>query len=118
MEKPHKKLVAWQESVKLSIRIYEATKYFPDEEKYGLAIQMRRAVVSIASNIAEGAARKGKKELQQFLNIARGSRSELDTQVEIAYRLDYFDKDKKNEIDALMEKVDRLIYGFLKSVEK
>ncbi len=63
---------------------------------------MRRAVVSIASNIAEGAARKGKKEFQQFLNIARGSLSELDTQVEIAYRLDYFDKDKKNEIDALI----------------
>lgn len=67
--------------------VYAATAGFPDEERYGLTAQMRRAAVSVPSNIAEGAARQSKPELHHFLSIARGSLSELDTQVEIAKRL-------------------------------
>lgn len=81
VDKPHKKLVVWQKAMALALVLYEATKSFPDEEKYRLVSQMRRAAVSIPSNLAEGAARSSHKELRQFISIARGSLSELDTQV-------------------------------------
>lgn len=69
--------------------VYATTAEFPDHERYGLTAQMRRATVSVPSNIAEGAARKSKAELHHFLSIARGSLSELDTQLEIAMRLQF-----------------------------
>jgi four helix bundle protein len=75
----HKKLEIWQEGVDLATHIYLVTEQFPKSEVYGLSSQMRRAVVSIPSNIAEGAARNSSKEFAHFLNIAGGSLSELDT---------------------------------------
>lgn len=80
----HKDLEVWKRAVELAREVYETTKSFPKEEVFGLTSQMKRASVSIASNIAEGAARKGQQEFVQFLYIAIGSASELDTQIEIA----------------------------------
>lgn len=117
MDKPHRKLVVWQNAVELSVLTYQFTQAFPQPEQYALSIQMRRAAVSVPSNLAEGAARKGKKEFLQFLNIARASLSELDTQVEIAYRVGYLDQTRKDRFDENMSEVDRLLFGFLKSVE-
>ena len=78
MEKPHKKLEVWQRSVDFATEIYKVTGQFPNEERYGLISQMRRASISIPSNLAEGAAR-GTNEFIQFVRIAIGSASELDT---------------------------------------
>jgi four helix bundle protein len=118
MDKPHKRLLVWQKAVELCVLMYEVTERFPKQEMFGLISQMRRAALSVASNLAEGSARIFKKELHQFINIARGSLSELDTQVEIAARLGFIPEVKKNQVDALMSEVDRLLYGFLKSVKR
>ena len=85
-EKPHRKLKVWQESMDFVIDLYRILEGFPREERFGLVTQLQRAVVSIPSHLAEGAARKSKKEFLQFLYIARGSLSELDTQLEISFR--------------------------------
>jgi four helix bundle protein len=84
MEKPHKKLDAWKESMNLVILVYELTRQFPQNEVFGLISQLRRAVISIPGNVAEGAARQTRREFIQFLYIARGSLSEVDTYIEIA----------------------------------
>lgn len=83
----HKKLDVWRESIELVKLVYELTKQLPKEEVYGLTSQIRRAAVSVPSNIAEGSARKTDKEYIYFLNIARGSLAELDTQVVIVLEL-------------------------------
>ena len=85
----HHELRAWQEAMELVKEIYRVTRDFPKEEMYGLVGQMRRAAVSIPSNISEGAARGGDREFIQFLIIARGSLSELETQLLISYDLGY-----------------------------
>jgi four helix bundle protein len=89
--RPHRKLIVWQKSMEFVRESYRVSASFPKSEEYGLSSQMRRAAVSIPSNMAEGAARKGKKEFRQFINIAQGSISELDTQLELAYMLGYID---------------------------
>ena len=85
----HKELEVWQMGMDLVENVYRITGAFPKEEMYGLAAQIRRSAISIPSNIAEGAARKGNAEFIQFLNISLGSLSELETQILIAKRLDY-----------------------------
>ena len=87
--KTHKDLEIWRRGIDFVSRVYEATKAFPREEEYGLKSQMRRAAVSYPSNIAEGAARSSKREYIQYLYIALGSLSELETQLLIAERLGY-----------------------------
>jgi len=82
--KSYKDLIVWQKSLKLAVKVYDLTDKFPREELYGLTSQMRRAAVSVPSNIAEGRGRGTKKDFVQFLRIAFGSISELQTQVEIA----------------------------------
>ena len=99
MNRGHKKLDVWRVSVALATHIYQVTEKFPKTEVYGLTSQMRRAVVSIPTNIAEGAARSSSKESAQFLNIAGVSLSELDTQIEIAFNLNYLNHDQRFEID-------------------
>ena len=91
--KYHKDLHVWQKAMDLVERVYLLTKKFPDEEKYGLISQIRRAAVSVPSNIAEGAGRNGTREFTQFLYIALGSLSELETQIDIASRLNYVQED-------------------------
>jgi four helix bundle protein len=87
--KSHKELTIWKESMNLVENIYSISKSFPKEEMYGLTSQMRRCAVSVPSNIAEGAGRKGEREFARFLYIALGSLSELETQFEISIRLNY-----------------------------
>ncbi len=83
----YKDLIVWQKSVQLAVLIYTLTEEFPKEEIYGLTSQMRRASVSVASNIAEGKLRGHSKEFKQFLMIAFGSGGEIETQIEIAKQL-------------------------------
>lgn len=85
----HRDLAAWREAVALVVAIYRQTASFPKEEAYGLTSQIRRAAVSIPSNIAEGAGRNSSRELLQFLGITCGSLAELDTQLELAVQLGY-----------------------------
>ena len=85
----HKDLKVWQESITLVTKIYKVSENFPKHEVYGLSSQIRRAAVSIPSNIAEGAGRKGENEFTRFLYIAMGSLSEVETQLEISHRLGY-----------------------------
>jgi four helix bundle protein len=114
MEKPHKKLDAWKLSMDLVIDIYQATRSFPATEVYSLTGQMRRAAISIPSNIAEGAARQTKKEFVNYLHMAQGSLSELDTQIEIALRLGYLmDKDTK-ALESNMQRVDKILTGLIR----
>jgi four helix bundle protein len=94
----------------LVVKVYQITQLFPDAEKYGLTSQMRRSAISIPSNIAEGAARKGDKELLQFLYIAIGSLSELETQYLIAIRLGFVTKGDAFELQLIELK--KLLIGF------
>ena len=115
--RPHRKLLVWKRSIELVTLIYRITSSFPKSEQFGLTSQMRRAAVSVPSNLAEGAARKGKKEFKQFLNIAQGSISELDTQTEVAHRLNYItDEDYTNVIQELTE-ISKMLYGLAKTLE-
>lgn len=94
--------------------LYERTRGFPAEEMYGLTSQMRRAAVSVPSNVAEGAARNGAKEFIQFLGVAKGSLSELETQLLISADLGYLEQ--KDVIFDKVEEVSRLISGLHKSL--
>ena len=93
MGKPHEQLEAWKVAMQLVKGVYQMTSAFPSEERYGLAQQMRRAAVSIPSNIAEGAGRNGAKEYLHFIGIARGSLAELETQLQLAAMLDFVKPD-------------------------
>ncbi|MFA7578381.1 MAG: four helix bundle protein [Candidatus Muiribacteriota bacterium] len=105
----HKNLRVYQNSLNLVEKIYKITGKFPDEEKFGLISQMRRAAVSIPSNIAEGAAKTGNKEFKRFIDISLGSLMELGTQIEICCRLEYI-TDRDN-IDPLFNKVKAELIG-------
>jgi len=116
--KSHKDLDVWKKSVGLSVSIYQVTRLFPREELYAMSSQMRRAAVSIASNIAEGAARRTDKDFIRFLHIALGSASELDTQVEIAHKVGFLNKEKFDGLGNIIGEVSRMLYGLIRSVEK
>ena len=118
MEKPHKNLEAWKQSMDLAIGVYGATEIFPSREIYGLTNQIRRAVVSVPSNIAEGAARQTKKEFSNFLHIAQGSLSELDTQIELARRLGFFHETSWLDLDSRMVQIDKMITGLIRNVAR
>jgi four helix bundle protein len=116
LRRAHRDLLAWQDSMVLVEKIYELTSTFPQEEKFGLSQQMRRAAVSVPSNIAEGAARAGVKERLQFLHIASGSLAELDTQLELALRLGF--AADVEPLQALMDRVTALLIGLMKSLRR
>jgi four helix bundle protein len=118
MNKPHKKLNAWSDAVDLAQQIYRVTERFPSNEQFGLTSQIRRAAVSIPSNIPEGAARQTKKEFLNFLHIAKGSLSELDTQLEIARRLEYLDQTRWETLDERLERIDRMLSGLVRSLRR
>jgi four helix bundle protein len=108
----HHRLIAWQEAIELVTDIYEITSNFPRDELYGLTAQMRRAAISVPSNIAEGAARMGNRDFARFLVTARSSLSELDTQLTIAERLGYVSGD--GSMRERMNRIFRLLAGLLK----
>jgi four helix bundle protein len=112
--KSHKDLVVWQKAVVLAGNVYRATNSFPSHELYGLTAQLRRAAVSIASNLAEGCARASRKELIQFLHVARGSLAELETQIEIARTLGLLPVNSTLFEDA--GEVGRMINGLISSL--
>ena len=116
MRRAHRQLQVWRESIELVPAVYATTSSFPANETYVLASQMRRASISIASNIAEGAARTSRKEFLQFLSIASGSLSELDTHIEIAERLGYVSDSA--DIRRRMDYVFALLAGLGKSLRK
>ena len=107
--KPHEQLEAWKLSMQLAKAVYALTTGFQVEERYGLSQQMRRAAVSIPSNLAEGAARAGARERAHFISIARGSQSELDTQLQLAAMLGWLPE--THEIFELSDRVGRLLTG-------
>jgi len=114
MEKSHKRLDVWHKSFELAKLIYEVTKKFPSEEKYGLVSQLRRAAVSIPSNIAEGSARQTKKDALYLFVVARGSLSELDTQIELARSLEMIDAADYMLLTDQINSVDSLLSGFIR----
>lgn len=116
--KSHKDLDVWKEAIELAKTVYLVTQDYPKEEMFGLVSQMRRATVSIASNIAEGAARQGNKEFLQFLYIAIGSASELDTQIEISKTASMGDKEKLSEVQESVNRVARMIQGLIRSIKQ
>ena len=116
MKRAHTELNAWQEGIALVKAMYEATKGFPAEERYGLTSQIRRAAVSVPANIAEGAARGTQKEFLQFLIIARGSISELETLMTIAKEVGLLSGDKAGDLDKLCDRVSSRLSGLITSV--
>lgn len=112
----YKDLLVWQKSIEFVIEIYRVTKLFPLEEKFGLISQMRRAAVSVPSNIAEGYARRNKRENAQFINIAFSSGAELETQIIIAKRLDFVHANECQEIEKLLNEIMRMLYRYRESL--
>jgi len=118
MDKPHKRLLAWRKSMDLVVEIYELTKTFPGDEIYGLTSQLRRASVSVPSNISEGAAGRSQLQFQNFLSIAIGSLNEISTQLEIAYRVGYLDHDKLADMEQRVDECLALTFGLRKSLRE
>ena len=111
-------LVAWKKAIDLVTEIYRSTQSFPRQEMYGLTSQLRRAAVSIPSNIAEGQGRLSRGEFKQFLGHARGSVFELDSQIIIARNLGYLDEHGSNLLLDRIHEVGRILNGLLASLEK
>lgn len=109
--------MAWQASMDLVEDVYRLTRLFPREEVYGLTAQVRRAVVSVPSNIAEGQGRRSERDFLNFLRMAYGSLREVETQILIAQRLGYVDKDKGDALLEQASKVGRLLHGLMRSLE-
>lgn len=116
-EKPHRKLNLWQKSIEYVIQIYKTSKQFPDKERFGIISQMQRAAISIPCNIAEGAARKSRKEFVQFLYTARGSVSELDTQLEICLQLHYITPEHYKELQNRLDEISKILNGLISSIK-
>lgn len=106
--KSYKDLIVWKKAMDLVEMVYQVTKEFPREELYGLANQLRRAAVSVPSNIAEGHARKSTAEFRNFLSIARGSLAEVETQLLIAKRLGYINTQRVESILLIQVEVNKM----------
>ena len=114
--KSYKDLEVWQKSMALVTKIYQATADFPDDEKFGLANQIRRAAVSIPSNIAEGHARSSAGEFQHFISIAMGSVAELETQIILCGELDYLNRERKNNLLNQLDTIGKMLRGLRKAI--
>jgi four helix bundle protein len=118
MAQSYKDLVAWQKSMDLVMEIYRATEEFPKHELYGLTSQIRRAAVSVPSNIAEGQAHFSKPEFRHFLRHARGSLAETETQLLIARRLNYLAQPPTEKLIAAVSEVGRILNGLIASLDR
>ncbi len=110
----YENLDAWKEATDLAVKIYQVTKTFPNEEIFGITSQLRRASISISSNIAEGAGRKSKKDFKQFVHIASGSLNEVESLLHICSRLNLMAADSYSELKESAERLGRLIGGLIK----
>lgn len=117
MIQSYRDLVAWQKAMEMVTMIYRVTHKFPKEELFGLVSQLRRAAVSIPSNIAEGQSRSSRGEFQLFLGHARGSLSELETQILIARNLDYLGETDTNSLLEQAAEVGRILNGLLAALK-
>lgn len=113
----YKELKIWQRAMELATQVYKETKGFPKEELFGLTLQIRRSVVSISSNIAEGAGRNSDKEFANFLSISYGSLCELETQVQIALNLGYAENTTIIPLMKEMEELQKMIYTMIKKLK-
>jgi four helix bundle protein len=118
MARDFKNIKAWRFADDLAVEIYSATKSFPREELYCLTSQLRRAVVSVPTNIAEGASRESKKEYLYFLNIASGSIAEVEYILHLATRLGYLANSDYKRLEELRTEAGRTLYGLITSVKK
>jgi four helix bundle protein len=114
----HKKLRAFELADALAVDVYRATATFPHSERYGLSAQIRRAAVSIASNIVEGCARHGERDYVHFLDIAYGSACELGYQISLAHRLDFLDGETYQTLVTECDEVCRVLNGLIRSLRK
>lgn len=110
--KSFRDLIVWQKAYQLAKGVYECTKRFPDDEKFGLTSQIRRATISVGSNIVEGFARRGVKDSLSFYNIANASLEEMKFQLMLSLDFGYITKDQFFELDANAEEVGRLLRGW------
>lgn len=115
--KSYKDLLIWQKGMSLCKLVYEIVAEFPTDERFGLVSQMKRSAISIRSNIAEGYGRNYTNNYIQFLSIARGSLMELETQVILAFELQFLKEDKFNQMMKLIEEESKMLNSFIKSIK-
>ena len=113
-----RELVAWQKAMALADSVYRATQQFPPDERYGLTSQVRRAIVSVASNIAEGNGRETLPDYLRHLSIAHGSLSEVDTQLELASRFGYLDQQLYQSLREEVAETGRVLNGLRRGLRK
>jgi four helix bundle protein len=116
--KSHRDLDVWRIAIEFAHSVYNLTASFPKNELYGLTSQLRRAAVSIASNIAEGAARQTKKEFAQFLYCSLGSAAEVETQLELVRLLDYLSNEQIEELTTVRVRLSQMLYGLIRSLKR
>jgi len=114
----YRDLVAWQKAMALAQEVYRVTSSFPDAEKFGMMSQMRRAAVSVASNIAEGFGRSSKAEFSRFLTMAKGSLFELQTQAELSRRLGWLKGEQLSALRDLAQEEDAVLMGLMRSLRR
>ena len=112
----YRELIVWQESIKLAKAVYKLTEKFPRQETYALADQIRRAVVSVPSNIAEGQARKAPGDFRRFLHISLGSLAEVDTQLILAQEFGYLSKEDIDSMDEQIQTLRKKLYALINSL--
>ena len=111
MAKSYRELKVWEKSIDLTVLVYELTEGFPRNEVFGLTSQMRRAPVSIASNIAEGSVRGTRRDFRQFVKVAHGSNCELQTQMIIAGRLGFGSEENRVKAELLSQEIGKMLSG-------
>jgi len=114
----HRDLIAWQKAFGFGLAVYEITRGFPDQERFGLISQLRRCAVSVASNIAEGYGRQSTSDYVRFLRMARGSTYEADTQLLFAVELGLLDRTRYEEVKSQLDECGRVLGGLIRSLEK
>jgi four helix bundle protein len=114
----HRKLRAFELADQLALAVYQTTKTFPKDEIFGMTAQMRRAAVSVPSNIVEGCARNSNADFLRFLDIAFGSGRELEYQLSLATRLGYIDPGESQQLDAIVNELMKVLGGLIKSLRQ
>lgn len=114
----YRDIVAWQKSFQLGLLVYKVSNGFPEVEKFGLTSQLRRGVVSISSNIAEGYGRGTTAEYLRFLRIARGSLYEIDTQLQFAMELGYLEQKHYEDVKDAIDESERILAGLIRAIER